>query len=97
MVFAQHLEKGDPIVVSYGNHLVAGIFVGYGSVGNVNFYRPQALAYCKDLGKGRLPYKSYINRTDQVSIARIHLMDVDSGLQDTYLKALDYLKEKGVL
>lgn len=96
MIFAKHLQKGDLIVVSYGNHLSPAIYVEEGPKGNPRFYtlyrsRAHIDNTLKRIQEGKSIFKGYIYGTRD-RIAKMSKDDLPTEYLEYYTYIIDYLK-----
>lgn len=99
--YVDNLKQGDTILVSNGNYLDLGFFVGYGR-NTVQYYTPNSIAYREELikkeGKQLRPYKSYVQMTSKFRIAKINdpiFSDQEDGIE--YEKAKQILIGEGII
>jgi hypothetical protein len=91
------LKLGDPIIVSYGNGMIFGLFAGYGR-GTVQYYMPNSIVYQHDraMQNNRRPkfYKGYVHGENvkyRVMKVNPEVLHNQEDIME-YEKAIDILK-----
>lgn len=95
-----NIQIGDYIILSEGNYLTTGFYIGRGKTGSFQFFTVNALVYWIDAkkdpnnhyGRAKRPYKSYINSPYITRISKYHPDCLSPEQRQDYEKAIEVLK-----
>jgi len=100
--FGGKLEIGDPILVSYTNGMIFGLFAGYGR-GTIQYYTCDGVIYsyqgAKSINEKPKFYKGYIhgsNVSDRVAKVNKDILYSTEAL-NRYEEAIDILKQENIV